>query len=144
MDPVSGKISSQMAQQLQQAQQASGAEGAAKAGGDGASFGEVLQRQQAEAAQQAEGAQQAQEAQAPEQVQGKEEARLESFVQGVMGDEAKIDAMMDSCLKGESLSQGELLQMQALIYGYSQKVDLATKVVEKTTGGLKQMMNTQV
>jgi hypothetical protein len=30
------------------------------------------------------------------------------------------------------------------VYGYAQKVDLASKVVDKATGGIKQVMNTQV
>jgi hypothetical protein len=148
-DPISGKLASQMAQQIQQMQEAGeagGSQGASGSGGaGGASFQEVMQQQQAEAAQGVEGAQGAEAPQPIEQVEGGEEAsRLENFVQDVMSDEKKIDEMMESCLNGGDMSQDEMLQMQSLIYGYSQKVDLATKVVEKAAGGVKQMMNTQV
>ena len=66
------------------------------------------------------------------------------FVSGVLKDEAKIEKMMNRCAKGQTLDQGELLQMQGLIYSYGQKIDLASKVVDKATSGLKQVMQTQV
>lgn len=70
--------------------------------------------------------------------------KLDDFVQGVFEDQARIEEMMGRCVDGKNLSQGELLQLQGLIYAYAQKVDLASKVVDKATGGLKQVMNTQV
>lgn len=82
---------------------------------------------------------------AVEQAQPSEAAqRLDSFVEGVLNDEKKIDRLMTRNAKGAALDQGELIQLQGLIYGYAQKVDLASKVVDKSTGGLKQIMNTQV
>lgn len=68
----------------------------------------------------------------------------DDFIQGLLRDETDITAMMERCLRGESFAPDEMLQMQALIYSYSQRVDLTTKVVEKATSGIQQVMNTQV
>ncbi len=70
--------------------------------------------------------------------------RLDKFVRGVFKDEDRINNMMQKCTDGKVLKQEELLQLQALIYSYGQKIDLASKVVDKATGGVKQIMNTQV
>lgn len=70
--------------------------------------------------------------------------KLDHFVEGVFKDQAKIEKMMRRCVRGKTLSQPELLRLQGLIYGYAQKVELASKIVDKATGGLKQVMNTQV
>ena len=70
--------------------------------------------------------------------------KLDNFVEGVFKDQAKIEKMMRRCVRGKTLSQPELLRLQGLIYGYAQKVELASKIVDKATGGLKQVMNTQV
>lgn len=73
-----------------------------------------------------------------------QEIPTEDFIQSLLREEKDIQAMMERCLNGASLSPDEMLQMQALIYSYSQRVDLTTKVVEKATSGIQQVMNTQV
>lgn len=70
--------------------------------------------------------------------------RADTFARGIQDDQKRIDRMMSKLSRGAEISQGELLRMQATTYRYAQRVDLATKVVEKTANGVKQMMNTQV
>jgi hypothetical protein len=70
--------------------------------------------------------------------------RMEAFVTDVFSDEKALDRAMNRAATGASMNNGELLELQALMYGYAQKVDIATKVVEKAAGGLKQLMQTQV
>ncbi len=141
-DPISGKLAMQVTQ-LQQAQGPSAAE-LAKPGKGGASFGEVLAQKQ-DQAQQVQGPQQVEQAKPVTPVEASPSAaRIDKFVSGVLKDEAKIEKMMSRCAKGQTLDQGELLQMQGLIYSYGQKIDLASKVVDKATSGLKQVMQTQV
>ena len=145
-DPISGKIASQAIQQMDPGQGVGGPKGTSGTG-RGPSFQEVMNRQQAEAAneaQAAEGAGAPQEVDRVGQVDKPEQARLDQFVDGILKDEKLLDAMMARCMGGEAMSQQELLQMQGLIYAYSQKVELASKLVEKATGGVKQIMNTQV
>ncbi len=77
-------------------------------------------------------------------VEAPSEIPTDDFIQGLLQEEDKIQAMMERCLNGEGLDQQEMLQMQAVIYSYSQRVDLTTKIVESATGGIKQVMNTQV
>ena len=141
-DPIqASQMAIQGAQGLEQGlegpAQVDGAEGTQEP-----SFEEVMEGQQA-------GASQAPAApEAPAQVAPAESidasARLDEFVRGVFEDESRIEEMMQRCVGGQTLGQGELLQLQSLIYGYAQKVELASKVVDKATGGLKQIMNTQV
>lgn len=112
---------------------------------DGPSFQDVLGGQQIDPAQAPQRVDPAQAVDAtPPAEQIDPAAQLDDFVKGVFQDEAKIEEMMARCTGGQTLSQGELLQLQGLIYGYAQKIELASKVVDKATGGLKQVMNTQV
>lgn len=70
--------------------------------------------------------------------------KLDDLIKGVFDDQDRIEQMMGRCMDGADLSQTDLLKLQSTIYAYAQKVDLASKVVDKATGGLKQVMNTQV
>lgn len=79
---------------------------------------------------------------APEPTEMRE--RVDSFMKDVLSDEKQLDKIMSRAASGADMNNDELLKMQALMYGYAQKVDLATKVVEKSTSGVKQMMQTQV
>lgn len=136
-NPIAGKIAMQAMQQPS----AQALEKAVGPKGSKASFQEVMTQKQ----QEVEATQKTQAPIAPEKVNKSESSqRMESFVEGVLNDEKKIDRLMAKNIKGGGLEQSELLQLQGLIYGYSQKVDLASKVVDKATGGLKQIMNTQV
>lgn len=141
IDSVGGKLAAQALQQPQ------GMEEVGKAGKKegGASFQEVMNKQ-TEAANQID---QVDQAKAPEKVDGMEKTdgvavRLENFMKGVLKDEAKIDKMMERCMNGGPVEPKDMMQIQALVYSYSQKIDLTTKIVEKSVGGLKQLLNTQV
>ena len=66
----------------------------------------------------------------------------------VLDQVSRAQSRMDQILKlaesGKSFSPAELLSLQAHIYRASQELDLAGKVVEKSTGGLKQVLQTQL
>jgi hypothetical protein len=66
----------------------------------------------------------------------------------LIDDVSRAQSRMDQVLKlaesGRSFSPAELLSLQAQTYRASQEIDLAGKVVEKATGGLKQVLQTQV
>jgi hypothetical protein len=47
-------------------------------------------------------------------------------------------------MSGKNFSNGELLSLQASMYKYTQELDLTSKVVEKATSGLKDVVKTQV
>ena len=120
-------------------------------GPQGASFDEVMGDQQAQGVDQAEGVGEVeapQEVEAAEAPQAVEETnaldKMDQFLDGMSKDEAELNDLMERCMGGADLSQKELLRVQMLVYGYAQKVDLASKVVDKATGGIKQVMNTQV
>lgn len=65
---------------------------------------------------------------------------IESLVKG----QDKMSQLMKVALSGRKFSHQELLAMQAVVYQFSQEVELTSKVVEKATSGVKQTMNTQV
>lgn len=71
-----------------------------------------------------------------------------SFVTGVLRGVAEGQREMDRIIRlarsGRSFSPAELLGFQARIYRLSQELDLASKLVEKATSGVKQAMSTQV
>ena len=136
-DPIAGKLAMQALQQPN----AQALEKAGTPKGPKTSFQEVMTQKQ----QEVEATQKTQAPEVAQPVEKSESAqRMDKFVEGVLDDEKKIDRLMAKNTSGGGLDQSELLQLQGLIYGYSQKVDLASKVVDKATGGLKQIMNTQV
>lgn len=56
----------------------------------------------------------------------------------------RLDNILALAESGRSFSPNELLALQAHVYRASQELDLAGKVVEKATGGIKQVLQTQV
>lgn len=58
--------------------------------------------------------------------------------------QVNIDKMINGGLSNKNMSQGELLQLQAGMYKYTQELDLCSKVVEKATSGLKDTLKTNV
>lgn len=58
--------------------------------------------------------------------------------------QARMDQILQLAESGKSFSPAELLSLQAHVYRASQELDLAGKVVEKATNGVKQVLQTQV
>jgi hypothetical protein len=73
-----------------------------------------------------------------------EESALSKLLKDVMKGQDAMSEVMDRALSGVNLDSGELIKMQATIYHYTQELDLASKVVDKASSGIKQTMNTQV
>lgn len=145
-DPISGKIASQMAEQAGGVgdQQASVSQGDSD---KKASFKDVManvQSQEVDGANAAEKVDAIESVQGTDQTEGPAATRLQDFLDGLRTDETKLEKMMDKSLSGADMSNQELLEMQSLIYAYSQKVEMASKAVSNAASGMKQIMNTQV
>jgi hypothetical protein len=56
----------------------------------------------------------------------------------------RMEQILSLAESGKSFSAAELLSLQTNVYRASQELDLAGKVVEKATGGVKQVLQTQV
>ncbi|WP_426750646.1 ATP-dependent helicase HrpB [Myxococcus sp. Y35] len=98
------------------------------------------------------GAQESVTPKAAEPVVAKAEASKSSKVgdmmQQIVGDLEKGQVNLDDIIKkassGKQFSNAELLSLQASMYQYTQQLDLTSKVVEKATTGLKDVVKTQV
>lgn len=66
----------------------------------------------------------------------------------VVGDLEKgqlnLEKIISQASSGKQFSNAELLSLQASMYQYTQQLDLTSKVVEKATTGLKDVVKTQV
>jgi hypothetical protein len=58
--------------------------------------------------------------------------------------QARMDHVLAVAQSGKTFTPAELLSLQTQVYRASQELDLAGKVVDKTTGGVKQILQTQV
>lgn len=58
--------------------------------------------------------------------------------------QGRMEQILKMAESGKSFSPAELLSLQTHMYRASQELDLAGKVVEKATGGVKQVLQTQV
>ncbi|HEX8822589.1 MAG TPA: ATP-dependent helicase HrpB [Archangium sp.] len=87
------------------------------------------------------------EVQAAGKVDSVRSARSQQAVRmldGVSEAQQRMDHILELAQSGKSFSPNELLALQAHMYRASQELDLAGKVVEKATGGVKQVLQTQV
>ena len=58
--------------------------------------------------------------------------------------QAQLDRILALAQSGKTFTAAELLALQGQVYRASQEIDLASRVVEKGTGGVKQVLQTQV
>jgi hypothetical protein len=58
--------------------------------------------------------------------------------------QSRMDKVLELAQSGKTFTPAELLSLQTQVYRASQELDLAGKVVEKATGGVKQVLQTQV
>ena len=67
---------------------------------------------------------------------------LARAVEQVQSAQAQLDHVLQLAQSGKSFTPAELLAIQARVYSASQQLDLAGKVVEKATSGVKQVLQT--
>jgi hypothetical protein len=72
------------------------------------------------------------------------EATAARAVDQVAQAQHRLDRVLALAQSGKTFSPAELLGLQAQVYGASQALDLAGKVVEKATSGVKQILQTQI
>jgi hypothetical protein len=65
-------------------------------------------------------------------------------VERVSQAQQRMEQILRAAESGRSFSPAELLSLQTHVYRASQELDLAGKVVEKATGGVKQVLQTQM
>jgi type III secretion system YscI/HrpB-like protein len=65
-------------------------------------------------------------------------------VDSVSAAQARLEGVLRMAESGRNFTPQELLALQAQVYSASLEIDLTAKVVEKATGGVKQVLQTQV
>ncbi|HZH03947.1 MAG TPA: ATP-dependent helicase HrpB [Myxococcaceae bacterium] len=66
------------------------------------------------------------------------------MVAGVQEAQRRLDRVMELAASGRTFSPAQLLSIQAQVYRSSQELDLAGKVVDRASGGLKQVLQTSL
>jgi hypothetical protein len=56
----------------------------------------------------------------------------------------RIDKLLAQAARGRDFSPQQLLRLQSTVYRYGQDLEVLSRVVDKTVGALKQVLNTQV
>jgi hypothetical protein len=69
---------------------------------------------------------------------------LHQLMNQVMDGQNKLEDIMKVCLSGKNFSSSELLALQAGVFRFTQELELTSKVIEKGTSSIKQVLNTQV
>jgi hypothetical protein len=69
--------------------------------------------------------------------------RAVEWARSVEAAQARLDHVLALSRGGKTFTPVELLGFQAQVYRASQQLDLASRVVEKTTSGVKQVLQTQ-
>jgi hypothetical protein len=69
---------------------------------------------------------------------------VSSVVSSLEKGQMNLEKLINSGMGGKNFSNSELLSLQASMYKYTQELDLTSKVVEKATSGLKDVVKTQV
>ncbi len=72
------------------------------------------------------------------------EVQASKVLDQVTAAQRRLDQVLALAQSGKTFTPAELLAMQAQVYRASQELDLAGKVVEKATAGVKQVLQTQL
>jgi len=164
-----GQASQEMIKELQKMQQDQVKDQTSKPGGhdSGAKFNQVMNNTQVNEAQNLSKVQEASkatqtmqaaqsgkvgaamDAQKSQRVTGTEKTdkahgAFNGVVNELMAGQTKMEGLMKVAMSGKQLSNQEMLGIQAGVYMFSQQMELTSKVIEKATSGIKQMLNTQV
>jgi hypothetical protein len=106
---------------------------------------QVKQPQRAEAKVRIEGGQaQVQSTRAPVAAQPSKALEPTQMLDQVAAAQKRMEGVLELAQSGKSFTPAELISLQSQMYRASQELDLAGKVIEKATGGVKQILQTQV
>ena len=72
------------------------------------------------------------------------EAAARAALGRILSDEHRVDAGLRRAMAGKDLDAQSLLLLQCDVMRYSQEVDLASRLVDRVAGDIKQIMQTQV
>ncbi|MCK5798472.1 MAG: hypothetical protein KAI47_14875 [Deltaproteobacteria bacterium] len=69
---------------------------------------------------------------------------LPAAVEDIERQRHAIDRLLDQAARGRDFSPQQLLGLQATVYRYNENVEVLSRVVDKSVGALKTLLNTQV
>ncbi|MEM1007554.1 MAG: hypothetical protein AAGJ35_00990 [Myxococcota bacterium] len=123
----------------------------------GPSFQEVMQTKKSQSTQAVNGTQSAQKTPSIRNVvqtqktnnveqtfQALKKSKVIDYFSQLHGKKLQMDKYIRSAIRGKNFSTRDLIAMQYKVGAFSLEMSLTSKAVEKTSGGIKQAMNTQV
>ena len=69
---------------------------------------------------------------------------LRAMLARTVGAERQVDTLLEAAARGKTFSPAQLLAMQATVAGYSQTVEVVSRLADRLVGAVKQTMGTQV
>ncbi len=82
--------------------------------------------------------------QARTRIKETQKSSMQKLITNVVKGQSKMDKIMQMATSGKKFSPQELMAMQTGMYRYTHELEMVTKIVEKTTDGVKKTMSTQV
>ena len=82
--------------------------------------------------------------QARNRIQETQKGSMQKLITNVVKGQNRMDKIMEMATSGKKFSPQELMAMQTGMYRYTHELEMVTKIVEKTTEGVKKTMQTQV
>ena len=71
------------------------------------------------------------------------EAALRASVQSIVRGERLVNGVINAARHGATFSNEQLIAVQAGVYRYTQELELASKLVDKATGAIRQTLQSQ-
>jgi hypothetical protein len=69
---------------------------------------------------------------------------VRATLERLVGAENRVDALLSAAAKGKTFSPAELIALQSSVFGYSQTVEVVSRVADRLVGAVKQTMGTNV
>src|SRR4051794_14036194 len=69
---------------------------------------------------------------------------VRAMLERTMRAEKQVDALLEAAARGKTFTPAQLLAMQATVAGYSQTIEVVSRLTDRLLGAVRQTMGTQV
>jgi hypothetical protein len=75
---------------------------------------------------------------------GVEGSQLRQLLTGLLERERRVDALVQASMSGRTFTVQELIGMQAMVFRYTQELEVASRLIDRAAGAIKTTLQTQV